>query len=73
MLHRSKQHVNEKKEKKANVDVIIQVNAILLCNILSKRECILVELQKRHKMTNSVLPQISIVVKPSVITKDMIS
>jgi len=36
------------KEKKANVDVIIQVNATLLCNILSKRECILVELQKRQ-------------------------
>ena len=61
------------KEKKANVNVIIQVNTTLLCNILSKRECILVELQKRHKITNSVSFQISIIVKPPVIIKDIIS
>ena len=61
------------KEKKANVNVIIQVNATLLCNILSKREYILVELQKRHKMTNSVSSQILIIIKPPVIIKDIIS
>jgi len=54
----------KKKKKKTNVDAITQVNTAPLCNTLSEREHILVELQKRHKMTNSVLPWIPIVVKP---------
>ena len=82
ILHMSKQHVKEKKEKKnrrkrkkdkkTNVITITQAKATLLYAAFSKREYILVKLQKKHKVTNDISLWIPIIVESSILIKNIV-
>ena len=83
MLHKTEQHVTEKKKTKGKERekkkkekekyAITNFRKAPLCNTFSKREHIAVKYQEGHKMTYSVSPQIPIVVKPPTFVKDMTS